>query len=353
MDGSVPDASLTDAVLAAGRAAGLVAVGVTTNDILEPARTTIKARKDAGLAASMAFTYRNPDRSTDPRSSLPSVETVIAAAWDYRRLSPPPSDPAAPVGKVARYSWVDHYDDLRTALGEMGAVLKAAGYRAVVKADDNAIVDRNVAWRAGLGWYGKNANLLVPGVGSWVVLGSVVTDAPLVPNNSPVADGCGPCRRCLDGCPTDAIVGPGMVDARRCLAWLVQGPDPIPVEFRAALGDRLYGCDDCQDVCPPAKFTAAPEAEPESETSVDLMWLLNALDHEILDRLGRWYIADRNPNVIRRTALVVLGNTADPNSSDARGLLHRFATDQDPQLSDHARWALERLDERGSTGGGQ
>ena len=340
------DAELTKAVLAAGRDAGLVAVGVTTNDILEPARTALRARKEAGMAASMQFTYRNPDRSTDPRSSLPSVETVIAAAWDYRRLNAAESIDNQPMGRVARYSWVDHYADLRVALGEMGSVLKAAGYRAVIKADDNAIVDRNVAWRAGLGWYGKNANLLVPGVGSWVVLGSVVTDAPLVPNELPVADGCGPCRRCLDGCPTDAIVAPGMVDARRCLAWLVQGPDPIPVEFRAALGDRLYGCDDCQDVCPPAKFTAAPEAEPESETSVDLIWLLNAPDGEILDRLGRWYIADRNPNVIRRTALVVLGNTADPDSSVARSILQRFAADPNPQLSDHAQWALGRLDER-------
>ncbi len=346
MDPSPANDELTNAVLAAGRKAGLVAVGVTTNDILEPARTALKARKEAGMASTMAFTYRNPDRSTDPRSSLPSVETVIAGAWDYRRLDTNSHEQAGPTGRVARYSWVDHYDDLRSALGEMGAVLKAAGYRAVVKADDNAIVDRNVAWRAGLGWYGKNANLLVPGVGSWVVLGSVVTDAPLVPNQTPVADGCGPCRRCLDGCPTNAIVGPGMVDARRCLAWLVQGPDPIPVEFRAALGDRLYGCDDCQDVCPPAKFTAAPAAEPESETGVDLLWLLDAPDGEILERLGRWYIADRNPNVIRRTALVVLGNTADPASAQARTVLRRFAADSDPQLSDHARWALDRLDER-------
>ncbi len=335
---------LTEAVLAAGRNAGLVAVGVTTNEILEPARTLLHQRKAEGLAASMAFTYRNPDRSSDPASSLPSVETVVAGAWDYRRMAP--AAPEAPSGRVARYSWVDHYADLRVALDAMGSVLRQAGYRAVVKADDNAIVDRNVAWRAGLGWYGKNANLLVPGVGSWVVLGSVVTDAPLVPNDQPVDDGCGSCRRCFDGCPTDAILAPGMIDAGRCLAWLVQGPDPIPIEFREAVGDRLYGCDDCQDVCPPAKFTAAPDAEPESETTVDLHWLFGASDDELLDRLGRWYIADRNPNVIRRTALVVAGNIADPADATIRNTLGRFADDPDPQLSDHARWAIGRLDAR-------
>ncbi len=343
-DQVLADPALTTEVLSAGRAAGLVAVGVTTNEILEPARTALHLRKDAGLSGSMAFTYRNPNRSSDPRSSLPSVQTVVAGALDYRRLYPESKLPNA--GRVARYSWVDHYGALRTALGEVGVVLRNAGYRAVIKADDNAIVDRNVAWRAGLGWYGKNSNLLVPEVGSWVVLGCVVTDAPLVPNEVPVEDGCGSCRRCLDGCPTDAIVAPGMVDARRCLAWLVQGPDPIPVEFRAALGDRLYGCDDCQDVCPPAKFTAAPTAEPDSETEVDLMWVLNATDTEILDRLGRWYIADRNPNVIRRTALVVLGNTADPTDRAVGALLDRYAHEPDPQLGEHARWAQQRLQER-------
>ena len=184
------DQALTDAVLAAGRAAGLVAVGVTTNEILEPARSSLHLRKDAGLAASMAFTYRNPDRSTDPRSSLPSAETIVAGALDYRRRRPDSRSKNS--GQVARYSWVDHYQALRSALGEMAGVLREAGYRAVVKADDNAIVDRNVAWRAGLGWYGKNSNLLVPGIGSWVVLGCVVTDAPLVVNEVPVEDGCGP-----------------------------------------------------------------------------------------------------------------------------------------------------------------
>ena len=120
-------------------------------------------------------------------------------------------------------------------------------------ADDNALVDREAAYRAGLGWYGKNANLLLPGEGSWFVLGSVVTDAPAAPPSRPrrCADGCGTCTRCLDGCPTGAIVAPGVVDARRCLAWLLQVEGAFPREHRVALGDRLYGCDDCQEVCPP------------------------------------------------------------------------------------------------------
>ena len=131
----------------------------------------------------------------------------------------------------------------------------AAGWRARVVADDNALVDRAAAERAGLGWFGKNSNILLPGAGSWFLLGSVVTDAPL-PTAAPVGDGCGSCRRCLSACPTGALVGPGVLDARRCLAWLLQATGVFPFEFRVALEGRIYGCDDCQDVCPANRLVA-------------------------------------------------------------------------------------------------
>ena len=137
-----------------------------------------------------------------------------------------------------------------TACGRSAGGYVTRGIRAVVFADDNSIVDREVAYLAGIGWFGKNANLLIPGAGSWFVLGCVVTTAEY-PVGTPLADGCGSCRRCLDGCPTGAIVAPGVVDANRCLAWLVQQPGTFPLEYRETLGDRFYGCDDCQTVCPP------------------------------------------------------------------------------------------------------
>src|SRR5690606_2934259 len=120
-------------------------------------------------------------------------------------------------------------------LGAVAAELTAAGWRARVLADDNALVDRAAAARAGIGWFGKNANLLLPGLGSWFVLGSVITDAPVVPTEVPVADRCGSCTRCLEACPTGAIVAPGVVDARRCLSWLLQADGSFPREHRAAL----------------------------------------------------------------------------------------------------------------------
>jgi ferredoxin len=175
------------------------------------------------------------------------------SSWPLGRTSPTASQRVrkARTARVARYAWVDHYAPLRAGLRDIAAAIKRAGHRAVAFADDNAIVDREVAHLAGLGWFGKNANLLLPGAGSYFVLGSIITTAEY-PASEPVPDGCGTCRRCLDGCPTGAIVAPGVVDANRCLAWLVQQPGTFPVEFREALGDRLYGCDDCQEVCPPS-----------------------------------------------------------------------------------------------------
>jgi epoxyqueuosine reductase len=215
-----------------------------------------------------------------------------------------------------------------------------------VVADDNALVDRAAAHRAGLGWYGRNANLLVPGHGSWVVLGAVVTDADLG-TSAPVPDGCGPCRRCQDGCPTGAIVAPGVVDARRCLAWLVQAEGSFPVEFRTALGDRIYGCDDCQEVCPPSR--RGPEGARPVESAgawVDLLELLEASDADLLARHGRWYIARRDPRHLRRNALVAVGNVADPVDRRVERTLRRYAEGDDEMLAEHARWALVAVAER-------
>ena len=261
------------------------------------------------------------------------------------------------VGRVARYAWHDHYADLRAALEAMALPLRAAGHKAVVVADGNGLVDRNAAWSAGLGWYGKNANLLLPGAGSWFVLGAVVTSAELASpaGSRPEPDGCGSCARCIDDCPTGAILAPGVVDATRCLAWLVQADGPFPRRWRAALGDRIYGCDDCQEVCPPNRWASAatgagadddaddaPVAEAE-QADVDLHWLLAASDDEILERHGRWYIADRNPDNVRRSALVVLGNVASPGTDEPSEVLRRYLASPNPLLRAHAVWAARRL----------
>ena len=202
----------------------------------------------------------------------------------------------------------DHYASLRRALGSVAEHLRDQGWRATVVCDDNALVDRAAAHRAGIGWFGKNSLLLVPGAGSWFVLGSVVTDAPLRPSrpDGPAAhaEGCGSCSRCMGACPTGALVSPGVLDARKCLAWLVQTPGTFPEEYRVALGDRIYGCDECQQVCPINKVAdrrdPPPPRPPASVGSadgsgVDLVELLGASDDQLMETHGRWYIADRDP----------------------------------------------------------
>jgi epoxyqueuosine reductase len=324
---------------------GIHHLGVAPATVLERARQALHERHAAGLAAGMAFTYRNPDRSTDPGRAVEGARSIIVGARSYLTTEDDPPPPPGPQARVARYAWVDHYAPLRSGLRAVAQRLKAAGHRAVAFADDNAIVDREVAHLAGLGWFGKNANLLLPGAGSWFVLGCVITTAEYPPA-TPVPDGCGSCRRCLDACPTGAIVAPGVIDANRCLAWVLQAPGAIPVDLREAVGDRIYGCDDCQDVCPPTVRLGRRHRLPpttEAEAWVDVLDLLDADDATLLDRHGRWYLSGRDPRWLRRNALVVLGNTADPADARVVATLGRYRQHDDPILAEHARWASERL----------
>ena len=315
-------------VVRLGADAGLAAVGIAGADVFTDTRATLHARRSAGLHGGMQFTYRNPDRSTDPARVLAGARSLVVGAWGYRRRDPvgdvPPTRSSAgsagrPVGAVARYARLDHYAALRSALGRVADRLRDDGWRAQVVVDENALVDRAAAHRAGLGWYGRNTLLLLPGLGSWFLLGSVVTDAPLVPTpaegHAAPAEGCGPCRRCVAACPTGALVADGVLDARRCLAWLVQATGPFPVEHRAALGGRIHGCVD----------------------------LLAATDEQLLATNGRWYLAGRDPRYLRRNALVALGNVGDGRDPATVAALERWIHSGDELLAEHARWAAARL----------
>jgi len=331
------------------RELGLHRVGVTDASVLERARPELERRRREGLSDTMGFTFRDPVRSTDPGRAVEGARSIIVAGLSYHLdESTETAEVPALAARVARYARHDFYTPLRTALQKVALRLRADGFRAVVFADENDLVDREVAWRAGLGWFGKNANLLLPGAGSWFVLGSVVTDAQLQPAAKPVADGCGSCRACLDDCPTGAIVEPGVVDARRCLAWLVQKPGVFPREFRVALGDRIYGCDDCQESCPPTvrladRITGRVDVEGTG-AHVDLLEMLTSSDDVLLERFGRWYLAERNPRWLRRNALVILGNTGAGVRDERVGrVLRQYLEGDDPLLRAHALWAASRI----------
>ena len=365
--------------MAVGRRAGLHAVGVCRAEPFRDTARILCERKKAGLHGGMQFTYRNPDRSTDPARLLPGATALVVGALDYYRsvplhlnesavgiVSPRSENGRRPLARVAAYAQADHYAVLRSALAEVAAFLRAEGCRAVVSADENHLVDRAVAHRAGIGWWGKSANILVPGAGSMVVLGVVVTDASIsVPESVPVADGCGTCSRCIDGCPTGAITAPGVVDARRCLAWLLQAGGVFDPRFRVALGDRIYGCDECGDVCPPnrVRFTqtrlrcrsgttgastagspgSLPGDASEDGAQVSVLDILAATDSELMETYGRWYIPQRQPRYLRRNALIVLGNVGDPRQPDVRAAVDRALGDPDPLIAAHAVWCARRL----------
>ena len=351
------DPGYLESLLQFARELGLDRVGVTDASPLSRARVAIDDRKARGLSDTMGFTYRNPSRSTDPNTAVDGARSIIVAARSYH--SDQPDHPGGISARVARYAQDDHYTPLRQALQQIALRLRADGYRAVVFADENNLVDREVAYRAGLGWFGKNANILLPGAGSFFSLGSIVTTAVLAPASQPAPDGCGTCRACYDECPTQAIVADGVIDARRCLAWLVQKPGIFPREFRVALGDRLYGCDDCQTSCPPTvrlhsrhHARIAPIAGPGA--FVDVIELLNESNESLLEKYGSWYLADRDPRWLRRNGLIILGNiapvdiSARENSvmSPVEQVLRRYLGDIDPMLRLHALWAAVRLGRR-------
>ncbi|MEX2323832.1 MAG: tRNA epoxyqueuosine(34) reductase QueG [Acidimicrobiia bacterium] len=331
--------SLRDDVLAAGRVAGLAGVGVCAAEPFSDVEENLRDAVASGRSAGMRFTFGTPERSSDVTASFAWARSLVVGAHAYLPAAGNPI-PGDGEGRVARFAVSDHYAPLREALTTIADLLRARGHEAQMLADDSRLVDRAAAVRAGVAWWGKNTMALIPGYGPWVLLGSVVTDA-IIDSDEPMRRTCGTCEACLPACPTGALIEPGILDARRCIAYLLQSPGNIPEGFREAVGDRFYGCDDCLDACPPG----APlvRRSPDTTETPDMAAVLESSDEELLDRFRRFYIPERDPAFLRRNALVVLGNVGDRSH---RSLVAGFAASDDPMLSEHARWALARIDER-------
>jgi epoxyqueuosine reductase len=308
-------AELTDGLLAEALRLGIDACGVCAAEPYERAERLISDRRAAGLFADMRFTMAQPHRSCHPESLLRNARSVVAAARCYARPEPvKPGD--RPRGRMPRYARRDEYSELRAALRDLGGWLRGqAGGRHAVYVDSNHHVDREAAARAGIAVYGKNTMAITRRHGSWVVLGVLVTDLQLAPTwSEPGAaawDACGSCRACIDACPTDAIVGDGVLDARRCLSYLSQSrlqQLPYPGEFE----DRVYGCDICQDVCPWNRGVERRQATGEPDDVEEVYPLLAGwLEEEpqrLADRYRRLYVPDRDGRYLQRNARVALAN---------------------------------------------
>src|SRR5881628_452710 len=222
---------------------GIDVIGATRAEAYSETERHIRERKARGLFADMRFTMAQPEVSCHPEALLDGARTVVSAAYCY--YAPEPALGAGE-GRLARYTWHDGYAVLRERLDELGRRI-GGDYRVLV--DANQHVDREGAARSGGGFYGKNTMLITRRHGSWVVLGTLVTDVEIEPT-APLELDCGSCTLCIEACPTGALDEPGTLDSTKCLSYWTQAASSIPEDYRDELGDRVYGCDICQDVCP-------------------------------------------------------------------------------------------------------
>jgi epoxyqueuosine reductase len=319
---------------------GLDVVGAAPAAAYDDTERHIRERRARGLFADMRFTMSRPEVSCHPELLLEGAQTVIAAALCYYTAAP---EQPRGTGRLPRYTWSDRYAELREKLEELGRRL-GGSFRVFV--DDNRHVDREAAARAGVGFYGKNTMLITRRHGSWVVLGTLVTDVD-VQATEPLTTDCGDCRLCIDACPTGALEEAGVLDAERCLSYWTQSPRPVPEHYREAFGHSVYGCDICQDVCPwnrgVEKRRASLEPPENAEPFVSLVAWLEASDNDLRARYDRLYFPRNDVRYLRRNALIAAGNVGGERE---RSAVAAYAESDDDLLREHARWALRRLDER-------
>jgi epoxyqueuosine reductase len=277
---------------------------------------------------------------------LPNARSVVCVAVAYATPSAPRRGPLR--GRVSNYAWSrDYHRSLRALLAHVaGEIDGLAGEPATRVACDTApLSERALAARAGLGWVGKHTNLIVPGSGSFVFLGEVVTTLALPPS-APSKKTCGTCARCVSACPTGALRGDYTIDARRCIADLTQRTDAIPRDLRPLLGDWVWGCDLCQDVCPPtqrAGAKGAPAFAPVDDVVAEppLVELLRLRSGTFKRRFAPTAMGWRGAAVLRRNAAVALGNALDRSAVPA--LARALEADPHEQVRGHAAWALGRI----------
>jgi epoxyqueuosine reductase len=301
-----------------------------------------------GAAGEMDWLGRGEEKRGNPNKVLPGARSIIVVALNYwqGKHATPVSSPAT--GRIARYAWGDDYHEV--VLGKLKLLdtfLTSRGGRQKCYVDTGPILERDHAAEAGIGWHGKSTMLIDQKLGTWFFLGEILTTLELAPD-PPQTPRCGQCTRCIDACPTGAITQAHRLDARRCISYLtIELKGSIPIQLRPLVGDRIYGCDECLDVCPWNRFASvAREAAFAARSSTIGMPLR---DYLRLDETEFRLLFQRSPikRIKRRGFLrnvcVALGNVGDPTDLPA---LERAATDIEPLIAEHAAWAIDRIHER-------
>jgi epoxyqueuosine reductase len=311
---------------------GAVAFGVTTASPLPEALSVLRAHRENGMSGPLHFTYDDPDTATDVTRTFPWARSIVVFAHDYIGRTSPPADTGP---EIARFAAEDQYEAVRAIASMLSGKLAHSGARAETLIDDNRLVDRSVAARAGVGWLGKSTMLLTPGHGPWLLIGSVVTDA-MLEVTAPMRRTCGTCVACIPACPTGAITDHGL-DARRCISTWLQASGPIPHWIRPLVERRIYGCDDCLTSCPPGR--PALEAADAPSQSHSFAELLALGDENLIERFGWFYVPHRDPRFLRRNLLVAAGNSEEADAVEP--ILDHF-THRSSLVRGHAYWALAR-----------
>lgn len=295
--------------------------------------------------------FEEPDieKRVHPELSLPDPRSIIsiAVAYPSKLINPPQSEQGAYRGIISRSSWgEDYHRVLKDRLSRLESFIRrrVPDARMESMTDTGALVDRAVAERAGIGWSGKNCSLITPEFGSWVYLGEMISSIPFPPD-APVTEECGDCTLCLDACPTGALVGPGQLNAGRCISFATQSKEIIDDELKEKIGNRIYGCDTCQTVCPKnggKNWTHHSEFAPDHERVKPLLKpLLTLSNKQFKAQYGHMAASWRGKKPIQRNAVIALGKFKDES---AVGLLRDILmSDKRPELREVAAWSLGKI----------
>ncbi|MCR8983141.1 MULTISPECIES: tRNA epoxyqueuosine(34) reductase QueG [Brevibacillus] len=326
---------------------GIDKIGFTSADPFLELKDRLIVHREKGYES--GFEEKDIDKRVYPELTLEGARSIIAIAIAYpsKMTNFPKSEPEAYRGILARSAWgLDYHHVLRDKLNQLADFIQTLEPDARLESmvDTGVLSDRAVAERAGIGWVGKNCSIITPEFGSYVYLGEMITNLPL-PSDQPMEDQCGECTLCLDTCPTQALVQGGQLNSQRCVAFLTQVKNEIPEEFREKIGNRLYGCDTCQTICPKNKgmnFTHHPETLPDPELVKPLLKpLLTIGNKEFKARFGTSSAAWRGKKPIQRNAILGLAHFRD--KSAIPDLIELLNKDSRPVIRGTSAWALGRI----------
>ncbi len=345
-----PLSDAPDAVTIKARALalGLDACGITSAD---PARYAKFYRQwtGEGKAGEMQWLARDPERRSDPGKVLPGAKSIIVVGLNYWQPQPEGR------GRIARYALgEDYHQVLLEKLERLAKEISSNGEQAKIYVDTGPVLEKPLAERAGVGWQGKSTMLISKKLGPWLLLGEIITTLELEPD-APQSDHCGSCTRCITACPTGAITAPYQMDARRCIAYLtIELKGSIPEEMRPLIGDRVYGCDECLDVCPwnrfaqttrEVRFLGIPASLSHNEGRDRLRALLEISASEFKRQFAKSPILRVKRRGLLRNVCVVLGNIG---TVDDLAALEKAARHEEPLVREHAVWAIEQIKARSS-----